>query len=105
MFCKTLLYIIDCSLSVSRSSTWSRIIKSREEVASQILWILGEGNVKFWKDRWLKDGRLIDFITPPSDLIHLYVRDAFLKKNDWWKLCISHLNHSMITSMIDNGKS
>lgn len=75
---------IDCQRSATGSSTWNRLMGIKEAAEENIFWILGDGNINFWKDKWLIQGRLCDFVSPPQHLAGLSVKDALINIHEWW---------------------
>ena len=43
------------------SSIWKRVLKVKNRAEACTKWIIGKGDVNFWKDRWCGEERLNDF--------------------------------------------
>ena len=98
-------HVLDCQKPSSYSSTWNRMLKSRDIAENYIYWIVGVGKINFWKDWWLPQGRLINLVTPPSGLESLTVRDGLISFNNWWpahKDQLAAINVPEILNMLVN---
>lgn len=56
---------------------------SRQSLAdSHINWIIGEGKINFWADRWLEGIRTAEIIFPPPALAQFSVRQVLPNENN-----------------------
>ncbi|KAG6467116.1 hypothetical protein ZIOFF_075057 [Zingiber officinale] len=69
------------TLRSNASPSWRRMIQTRAVAERQIGWIIGQGHLSFWHDRWMERGPLSEWCTvqgPPDVRV-----DRFLADGSW----------------------
>ncbi|KAG6474804.1 hypothetical protein ZIOFF_064019 [Zingiber officinale] len=69
------------TLRSNASPSWRRMIQTRAVAERQIGWIIGQGHLSFWHDRWMERGPLSEWCTvqgPPDVRV-----DRFLVDGSW----------------------
>ena len=66
----------ECKQSCGVFATWRRILVVHKEAERHIRWVIGRGDINFWKDKWVGDDRLADLISPPQQLVESNVKNA-----------------------------
>ncbi|KAG6466890.1 hypothetical protein ZIOFF_075312 [Zingiber officinale] len=69
------------TLRSNASPSWRRMIQTRAVAEGQIGWIIGQGHLSFWHDRWMERGPLSEWCTvqgPPDVRV-----DRFLAAGSW----------------------
>ncbi|KAG7534372.1 Endonuclease/exonuclease/phosphatase superfamily [Arabidopsis thaliana x Arabidopsis arenosa] len=69
------------------SATWRSVgLGLREVVIPGLRWVVGDGrSIKFWKDKWLINGTLLDVTISdvPEEQVDLRVRDLWIDGQGW----------------------
>lgn len=51
-------HLTDCENKVGVSHTWLHMLKVKNCTEENLRWIIGKGNVDFWKDKWWGEDKL-----------------------------------------------
>lgn len=82
------------------TTTWQRIFKVRDLAESHMKWVIGRGQINFWKDNWLKIrnmGVLID--ASVIDNHALTVREAASDSDKWKSLIVDILHQEVVVEI------
>ena len=71
------------------------MMQVRSSAEQHITWVIGQGDIKFWSERWLGDLRLADLVSPPSNLASLSVKQVLSNENDAFFRCQALLPNSV----------
>lgn len=66
----------------SHSPTWRRMVRARSLMLSHLKWCIGEGEMDFWDDIWLKDHPIRHYCNPNAVVRRAQVKD-FWRNNRW----------------------
>ncbi|KAG6538552.1 hypothetical protein ZIOFF_003676 [Zingiber officinale] len=67
------------TLRSNASPSWRRMIQTRAVAERQIGWIIGQGHLSFWHDRWMERGPLSEWCTvqgPPDVRVGRFLADG-----------------------------
>ena len=91
-----------------RSSTWKRMIHAKDCTESHMKWIVGKGNFNFWKEHWVLNGKLEEYIIYPIELVEVAVDKTWelVAKNLISLQMMDNIRHQLLNvsnSMVDKG--
>ena len=83
------------------SSMWKKMMKVKSVAEHNTAWIIGQGNINFWKEKWLDEGIIADIISPPTQLAALSVKQVILNENGAFDQCQGIIPNDVILKIKD----
>lgn len=70
-------------------------------VKSNLYWLVGKGEIHFWKERWFGGSRFADWGTPPESVKNITIREMILNIGNCLDACTGNFQ-SQVRSNIQN---